>query len=447
MRRRAFFDQHAVSPHTNQSGDEQRQLEIHKNLGKIKSQLADSNTAIPTNLRDFSLSFGRFGEIYEPSMAAVKLLIDGHETFHEIFESIARAEKYILIQYYILRSDRLGLELQKLLIAKAKSGIAIYLLYDDIGSFNLSRSYVTALKTGGVAVASFLPIHSWKRGLQLNFRNHRKLVVVDGETAFTGGLNFGEEYLSGFPLLGRKHKGKWRDTHLKIHGRDSVRRLEEVFLDDWHFATGDSLDELIQNMIVEQSIRELPPSPEGPEIIQVIPSAPTDEALVGVLLYMLTIQKAQRRLWIATPYFVPDTPLMRELELCSLRGVDVRLIIPRESDNRLVHWVSSTYAKKLREAGVRIYFYEAGFMHQKVVLVDDDFSLVGTTNFDNRALYLNFETTLAIHGKKFCQNVASMLTIDLAESSTLDDPATGSRFAQFLKLQRENLSRLLAPLL
>lgn len=447
MRRRAFFDQHAVLPHTDKAGDALRQGELNQKLIALETRLKQCDVDLPKNLHDFSLSFGRFGEIYEPSSAHLSLLIDGVDTFEEIFNSIARAEKYILIQYYILRSDRLGLELQKLLIAKAKSGIAIYLLYDDIGSFNLSRSYVKALKAHGVFVASFLPIHSWKRGLQLNFRNHRKLVVVDGTTAFTGGLNFGEEYISGFSVLGRYRKGKWRDTHLKIDGIETVEKLESVFFDDWHFATGESIDPIIRELR-RFDRHEIPPiEPKDAEIIQVIPSAPTDEALVGVLLYMLTIQKAQKRLWIATPYFVPDTPLMRELELCSLRGVDVRLIIPRESDNRLVHWVGATYAKKLKEAGVRVYFYEAGFMHQKVVLVDDDFCLVGTTNFDNRALYLNFETTLAIHGKKFAHKVASMLTIDLAESSTVADPEHGGKVARFLKLQRENLSRLLAPLL
>jgi cardiolipin synthase len=162
---------------------------------------------------------------------------------------------------------------------------------------------------------------------------------------------------------------------------------------------------------------------------------------------MLTIQKAKKRLWIATPYFVPDTPLTRELELCTLRGVDVRLIIPKKSDNLLVHWVGSTYADKLRKAGVKVLFYDPGFMHQKVVLVDDDLALVGTTNFDNRALYLNFETTLAIHGADFARRVEAMLTIDMAESSAVGDPADKGPVSRFIRLQKENLSRLLAPLL
>lgn len=444
MRRRAFFDQHALLPHTHTSEDLVRQPAIRNNLAEI-SELLDQKDGSqglppPAALKDFACTFGRFGELYDPSLNSVDLLVDGEETFREIFKVLTAAKKYILVQYYILRSDRLGLELQKLLIAKAKSGVAVYVLYDDIGSFNLSNAYIRDLKTNGISVASFLPIHSWKRGLQLNFRNHRKLVVVDGVDALTGGLNFGEEYVSGLPIIGRRNHARWRDTHIRITG-PAVGKLEDIFFDDWHFATGDSLEVTLRsNPQPEWGVR-------GGDIIQVIPSAPTDEALVGVLLYMLTIQKAQKRLWIATPYFVPDTPLTRELELCALRGVDIRLLLPRKSDNLLVHWVGVTYADKLRKAGVRVLFYEPGFMHQKVVLVDDDLCLLGTTNFDNRALYLNFETTLAIHGRDFSRKVAAMLTIDMAESSDSAENANCSKFARFIHHQKENLSRLLAPLL
>lgn len=445
MRRRAYFDQHAISPHSHSRQDMARQPAIRENLTSIESRLARMDQTAPDTLEDFACTFGRFGELYDPSLNDVKLLVDGKETFEEIFHVVSKATRYILVQYYILRSDRLGRELQKLLIAKAKSGVAVYVLYDDIGSFFLSSAYIRDLKAHGVSVASFLPIHSWKRGLQLNFRNHRKLVVVDGVEALTGGLNFGEEYVSGLPIpglpnLARADTSRWRDTHVRITG-PAVEKLEDVFFDDWHFATGESL---------EVNLRPIPHPGwkiRGCEAVQVIPSAPTDEALVGVLLYMLTIQKAKKRLWIATPYFVPDTPLTRELELCTLRGVDVRLMIPRKSDNPVVHWVGSTYADKLRKAGVKVLFYDPGFMHQKVVLVDDDLALVGTTNFDNRALYLNFETTLAIHGADFARRVEAMLTVDMADSSAVGEPADRGPVSRFIRLQKENLSRLLAPLL
>lgn len=448
MRRRAYFDQHALSPHEHFRDDLLRRPFIQQNLLDIDQRLAHLELKAPAALKDFARTFGRFGDLYDPTLNKVKLLVDGEDTFREIFETLLSAKSYILVQYYILRSDRLGLELQKLLIAKAKSGVAVYVLYDDIGSFNLSSAYIRDLKANGVFVVSFLPIHSWKRGLQVNFRNHRKLVVVDGMEALTGGLNFGEEYVSGVPILGTKDVSRWRDTHVRITG-PAVAKLEDVFFDDWHFATGESLEVALRSAQLtsldckEKGATDAPPC----EVVQVIPSAPTDEVLVGVLLYMLTIQKAQRRLWIATPYFVPDTPLTRELELCTLRGVDVRLLIPRKSDNPLVHWVGATYAAKMRKTGVRVLFYEPGFMHQKVVLVDDDLCLLGTTNFDNRALYLNFETTLAIHGTDFCRRVEAMLTLDMAESSSSEDPVNGGKIAQFLRLQRENLSRLLAPLL
>ncbi len=440
MRRRAHFDQHAISPHTHSLDDLVRQPAIRENLAGLMRGLTQEELPVPENLAEMACAFGRFGDLHDPSRNSVKLLVDGEDTFKEIFSAISAAQHYILVQYYILRSDRLGLELQKLLIAKARSGVAVHVIYDDIGSFWLPKAYIRDLKAAGIAVASFLPIHSWKRGLQLNFRNHRKLVVVDGEIALTGGLNFGEEYVSGLPLFDKADTSRWRDTHVKIKG-PAVTRLEDVFFDDWHFATGESLEDALR-------ARHVPQFSEHPgEVVQVIPSGPTDEALVGVLLYMMTIQKARRRLWIATPYFVPDTPLTRALELCTLRGVDVRILLPRRSDNKLVHWVGVTYAAKLRKAGVRVLFYEPGFMHQKVVLVDDDMCLIGTTNFDNRALYLNFETTLVIHGRDFARKVDSMLTLDMAESCASLDPEPAGRIGKFLQTQKENLSRLLAPLL
>jgi cardiolipin synthase len=440
MRRRAHFDQHALSPHEHSLDDLVRQPAIRENLKHLEKDLGKDGLPLPRNLDEMACTFGRFGELHDPSRNSVKLLVDGVDTFKEIFVAISGARHYILVQYYILRSDRLGLELQKLLIAKARSGVAVHVIYDDIGSFWLPKAYVRDLKAAGISVASFLPIHSWKRGLQLNFRNHRKLVVVDGEIALTGGLNFGEEYVSGLPLFDKADTSRWRDTHVRIDG-PAVARLEDVFFDDWHFATGESLE-------VSLRARHVPSFPEHPkEVVQVIPSGPTDEALVGVLLYMLTIQKAKKRLWIATPYFVPDTPLTRELELCTLRGVDVRIMLPRRSDNILVHWVGVTYAAKLRKAGVRVLFYEPGFMHQKVVLVDDDMCLIGSTNFDNRALYLNFETTLVIHGRDFARQVDSMLTLDMAESCATLDPLPRGKVGRFLQTQKENLSRLLAPLL
>lgn len=395
---------------------------------------------LPHGMREtyvtFKQIFSQFGSEYEPHVGAVDLLVDGAQTFRAIFDAISNAQHYIFVQYYIVRSDRMGLELKRLLIEKAKAGIPVYLLYDDMGSFWLSREYIRDLRKAGVKVARFLPIANFKRFFQLNFRNHRKLVVVDGSVAFTGGLNVGEEYAA---RKSKKYEWRtWRDTHLKVSG-GGVLQLEDIFFEDWYFATGEKLEPLI------------PETPLGNDagstdaVVQVIPTGPTDDAFIGTLLILHLCNSARERLWIATPYFVPDAAIMRALELAHLRGVDVRLMIPKLSDNRFVHWVSLSYSEQLQMRGIKVLQYEAGFMHQKAFLVDDKIATLGTMNLDNRALYLNFETTVVIMGPAFNQRVEKMLEQDFLACRFLQ-PETDRLMKQLKKL-RGNAARLMAPLL
>ena len=316
-----------------------------------------------------------------------------------------------------------------------------------MGSFWLSQEYINDLVEAGVIVARFLPVKNLKRGLQINFRNHRKLVVVDGVTAFTGGLNIGEEYAERrFRNRTKKYGvGVWRDTHIQLAG-PAVGQLEEVFLEDWHFATGNALDFVADQIDEAESTPTFSTAMDPKKcFVQVVPSQPTDESLIGVLLFMQIIQSAKKRLWIATPYFVPDTTLMRELELAALRGVDIRIIVPKTSDNRIVQWVTLSYAEQLMKSGVKFCLYHRGFMHQKLAIIDDTMSVIGSTNFDNRALYLNFETTLLIHGKSFAGEVEEVLNRDLSNCKYYK-PAT-KPVLRFWLILRENLARLLAPLL
>ena len=415
---------------------------------------------IEPNFGTFRQIFSKFGPIFEPHPAEVKLLVDGKATFEEIFRAIASAKRYILVQYYILKSDRLGLELKRLLIAKAQAGLPVYLLYDDMGSFWLKQEYINDLRRAGIRVEKFLPVRSLKRGFQINFRNHRKLVVVDGVYAFTGGLNIGEEYAERRLIPRGRKFSFWRDTHMRIVG-PAVFQLEELFLEDWHFATHETIDmtkispppELLppKHDAGTAQERDFPvklhtATGQGTKaFVQIVPSQPTDEQLIGILLFMQIIQSARKRLWIATPYFVPDTPLLRELELAALRGVDIRLILPRKSDNQFVHWVTLSYAEPLQAIGVKVCLYDKGFMHQKVALVDDCMAVLGSTNFDNRALYLNFETTVLVHGTEFAAEVERVLRDDLL-SCRYHQPAKRWTQRKLVKT-RENIARLLSPLL
>lgn len=398
-------------------------------------------------LSTFTRVFERLGSEFQPTQNSVKILVDGQATFLEIFSAIDRAERLILVQYYILRSDRLGLELKNLLIRKALAGVQVYVLYDDMGSFWLRRDYIRDLKKAQVDVARFLPITNIKR-LQFNFRNHRKLVIVDSKVAFTGGLNVGDEY------VGRHLNRYWRDTHVRIEG-PAVEHLQNTFIDDWYFATGRGVKVAATSRPRASSNNGSTPfgGPRGRQAlgvrrshheapVQVISSGPTDESLVAPTLFLLLIHSAQKRLWIATPYFIPDPALQRALELAVLRGVDVRLLIPDQSDSRLVHWAGLTYAEELVEKGVGVLRYSRGFMHQKVVLVDDSTTAIGTTNFDNRAMYLNFETMLVIHQESCCREIEEMLLADFAASAPMA-PRKNRRITRL----RGDLTRLLAPIL
>lgn len=376
--------------------------------------------------------FNKLNPLSKISENDVRILIDGIQTYEAIFKAIYQAKGYILIQYYILRSDRLGKELQKLLIKKANEGIKIYVLYDGFGSIWLSRKYIKKLKKAGIRVARFLPIASFKSFFNLNFRNHRKLVIVDGKKAFTGGLNFGEEYISRF--YPRPKQTYWRDTHIEIYG-PAVHQLEQVFLEDWEFTTTKK---------PKLASPAEGPEPKSPKTVQVIPSGPTDGFHVGPLLFISLINTAKKRLWIATPYFVPDANLLNCLELAVLRGVDVRLIIPHKADHRLVHWATLSFAEQAAQKGVDVYCYDKGFLHQKVLLVDDELTLIGTTNFDMRALYINFETNILIFDEKLNSETAAML---------LNDQKHSVKYAQHSETQsvfvrlRGDLVRLVAPLL
>jgi cardiolipin synthase len=402
----------------------------------------DVPQALRKGLNDFD-HFNRFGAVFTPQTGEAELLIDGRETFTSIFEAINSAEKFIFVQYYILRSDRLGLELKELLVRKAKQGVAVFLLYDDWGSFWLKNTYIKDLRRAGVKTAPFLPVTGLTRALQFNFRNHRKFVAVDGKVAFTGGLNVGEEYTSRVFVSESKKKAYWRDTHIKITGSSALLSLD-IFLEDWFFATGEILDEAD---VAHKLMDQLPPTKTEDlnSVIQYVPTGPTDPSPVSILFLMQLIQTAKKKLWIATPYFIPDPTLLAELRLATLRGVDVRLLMPKVGDNRFVHAVSLSFARKAEELGVEIYLYNKGFMHQKIVLVDDHMGAVGTMNFDNRAIWLNFETMVLVHSQTFAKKIGEMLESDFLHTEKLQLPK--NTWGKHLDEFRTNLAGLMAPLM
>ena len=467
---------------------------VPRSIGKTQpdySFLERESTQLDT-LKRFDQLFSNCGSVFEAKAGTVQLLEDGHSTFDAIFEAISQAKHYILVQYYILRSDRLGIELKNLLIDRVKAGLPVYLLYDNMGSFWLSQTYLRDLRQAGVKVETFLPVKSYKRFFQLNFRNHRKLVVVDGEVAFSGGLNVGEEYATKRYKASKRKQQYWRDTHLKATG-EPVGKYVETFLQDWNFASeaqinidnltrqpsskdqanptrqADKSKEYFVKRVkeAEQKSRQ-PDRPSSSKIatwtstddifeqrechaaVQVIPTGPADTRLISIFLLAELIANARQRLWLTTPYLVPDDTLLQLLELATLRGVDVRILISKKADYRFMQWVTLSYAEQLTQKGIKVYLYEIGMMHQKVILVDEAMATIGTLNLDNRALYLNFETTTLIHNRQFAKETAQMLERDFANSSLYEcstkRPSRGSIGGK-IGTYRAGLARLLAPML
>ncbi|TGD74018.1 cardiolipin synthase [Mangrovimicrobium sediminis] len=331
----------------------------------------------------------------------VELLIDGEATFASLLEGLQRAQRYILFQFYIIRDDALGRELGRVLADKARDGLQVYLLYDEIGSRPFHRSrLLRQLRMSGVHVAPFNTTQGYRNRFQLNFRNHRKVVVIDGREAWVGGHNVGDEYLGRNPDIGH-----WRDTHVHVHG-PAVMGAELAFATDWLWASNGHL-------AIDWDFNGAAP---GSSEVLVFPSDPASEYEETALMFLQTIVAARKRIWIASPYFVPDSSIVAALQLAALNGVDVRVLIPDEPDGPVVGLANWSFTRQLIPAGVGIYRYQGGFMHQKVLLMDDSLAGVGTANFDNRSFRLNFEITLLVEDADFAAQVADMLETDFARS-------------------------------
>ncbi|WP_308918016.1 cardiolipin synthase [Jannaschia sp. LMIT008] len=331
----------------------------------------------------------------------LRLLVDGAETFDAIFAAIEAAEHEVVVQFYILRSDVIGRALQDRLIAASERGVEVKVLCDLVGSFFLGFTYVRALREAGVGVRGIPGAPRRVRRIGINYRNHRKCVVLDGRVGFTGGINVGDEYVDG----GRRFE-RWRDTHLRIEG-PMVAQLRDLFAADWTAVTGEAL-----------APSDVPPA-AGARRGLVTGTGPTDAIERGSLLWCGLAGLAERRLWIASPYLVPHTDLLTALELASLRGVDVRILIPAPSDNVLAWYAARAYGPMLRRTGIAVHEYLSGFMHQKVVLIDDDVASVGTVNLDIRSALLNFEETALVEDRGFAAEVEAMLTADFARARPL----------------------------
>ncbi len=362
---------------------------------------------------------------------STKVLTNGDETFQHIIQQLKRARHHIHLEYYIVRHDHIGQEIKNILIEKANEGVKIRFLYDAVGSWQLSKKYINELRNAGIETVPFGPVKLPFLNNKFNFRNHRKIIVIDGTIGFVGGLNIGDEY------LGRnKDIGFWRDTHLLLKG-EAVRTLQLIFLQDWYYMTNHSF------LTAEYLSPQIDFESHGG--VQLIAGGPDNEWSVIKNIFFSMIATAEKSVWIASPYFIPDEDIFSAIKIAALSGIDVRLLVPNRPDKRIVFHASRSYFPELLEAGVKVYEYERGFMHSKIIIVDEELASIGTSNMDMRSFHLNFEVNAFLFRTKSTQKLVEEYINDLKYANQLELLSFQKRHIGFRIL--ESTARLLSPLL
>jgi cardiolipin synthase len=371
------------------------------------------------------------GEASPLRATEVEIYLDGDSAYDAILAAVAAATHHIHLEYYIWEPDKIGVELRDALIARQKAGVAVRMVVDWTGSNKLKKAFLTPLREAGVDIAWFNPVKL--RSLRLrrpDFRTHRKIVVCDGRVGFTGGMNITDNHSKS------RCADYWRDTHMRITGA-AVWPLQRLFVEDWYFAAGTMCPIDADTFPTKDKA--------GEHVVQVIGSGPDSAAFAIHKVLFTAINQATDRLWMTSPYFVPDDALLTAMISAGLRDVDVRLLIPKKGDSRLVDLAARSYLPELLAAGVRVYEYEERFIHAKTMLCDDDVGVIGTANLDNRSFRLNFEVIAIAYGEKVNRELAAAFTHDLtgARELTAGDIAKlrlRTRFGQAA-------ARLISPLL
>ena len=390
--------------------------------------------AVPEGLTRLALQFGarrlRAGN-------HVDFYHQGPPCFEAMLEAIRAARHHVHLETFIFQPDATGQQFLRLMAQKASEGVKVRLLYDAMGSIHLHRRTLAPLHAAGGRFAVFLPVNPLRRRMQINMRNHRKILVVDGELGFVGGLNVGDEYQGRVPRF-----GFWRDTHLRLRG-PAVADLQRVFIEDWDFAAG---ERVVPPGDAEAARSYFSPAKaDGPYPLQIIESGP-DREMKGIReIYFAAVLKARKRVWIASPYFVPDAGLRDALQLAGYLGVDVRFLGQFHPDKWIPQFAARYYWDQMLAAGVKVYQYTGGMMHSKVVLVDDDWASVGTANLDNRSLHLNFEVNCLMYCPQAVAELEKALLHDLSQAIRLDPSVYARR--PFPGRLLENACRLMSPVL
>ena len=360
----------------------------------------------------------------------VSILNNGDNTFSAIISEIKKAEKFIHIQYYIFDDDTIGNTIADILKEKAEAGVEVRIIIDDVGGWQLKNSFFKRLRESGIEVECFLKVRFPMFTSKVNYRNHRKIIVVDGTVGFIGGINIADRYLNG-----DESYGIWRDMHLKITG-DAALAMQEIFLIDWYFVKQEELTDTKYFPAVD---------PVGDKLVQIVPSGPDSDWPAIMMGYLQIISSAMKYVYLATPYFMPNDSVLMTIKAAAMGGVDVRIMIPEKSDAHFTHMCSRSYIKELLLAGVKVYFYQKGFLHSKLVIADDLVCSIGSANMDFRSFEHNFEVNAFIYDEEKATEARYIFLDDLNDSRQMffDVWIGRSKWMKF----KESFARLFSPLL
>ncbi|MEN6445990.1 MAG: cardiolipin synthase [Candidatus Cloacimonas sp.] len=366
----------------------------------------------------------------------VTLYSDTLQAFKAILEGIASARYFVHLEYFSINADETGYALQKLLIQKAMEGVEIRFIYDDVGCWMLKKSFKNELRNAGVEFVPFMPVWIPFLNSRLNYRNHRKLVIVDGKKAYLGGLNIGDKY------LGRKrYYGYWRDSLAEIEGQAALA-LQAIFLTDWDFVTGKNL---MQECLLDKYLPVLPAEKQYFLPMQIVANGPDSDYDSIMQLYFAAITYARNNIRISTPYLVLNESLLSALKIAAISKVKIQILVPDKPDHFLVFWASRSYFQQLLDVGVEIWTYHKGFNHSKTLIVDEEVLLIGTANMDMRSFNQNFELAATIYDKNVCLEAIHQFEEDLKYSSKLDPEKFQQR--SMVQKTKESICRLVSPLL
>jgi cardiolipin synthase len=360
---------------------------------------------------------------------AVTIYNNGGDKFEALLRDIASAQSFINMQYYILADDNIGRRVIDALCERARAGVKVRLIYDHVGSFKLSKRALRKLAEAGVEAYPFFKVVFPPFGTRINWRNHRKIVVIDGRVGYIGGMNVADRYIDGGNMF-----DMWRDLHLRIEG-PAVMGLQQSFAVDWNF---------MGQPLLEESAQKEPIA--GSNVgMQLVTSGPTSQWMNMTMLFQQVLSGARKSIYIQTPYFIPSEGLLQALQIAALSKVDVRLMVPKRSDSDMLRWATNSYVRECLRSGIKIYFYTKGMLHSKAIIVDDDFATVGSTNFDFRSFEHNFEANLLIYSDEVNSRLKQQFLADMADCEYI----TTEQWIKRPRMEKvlESVMRLFSPIL